>query len=144
MPRISRFLFGDWLKVKENTGLYHRNGLIYFTVGYNNDNTYAHNRTVCLSDFSLMVEDNISGFNNNAILRWRLVPGRYEIKGTTIFADDFEINIISDVRINRIELVEGWESLYYMKKTNLPVLEVEVLDAAKIRTIIKWSDKKVK
>ena len=38
----------------------------------------------------------------------------------------------------RIEIIEGWESRYYMEKSTVPVLEVELDRAAVITTEVSW------
>jgi len=139
MPRLSRFLLGDWLKIKGYTGLYDKNDMTCFRGGYQGGNGFEHYREVCLSKLELKVVDDVSGFKDNAVMRWRLAPDNYEIYGNSVIADEFEMIVCANVEIKRIEIVEGWESRYYMKKTVLPVLEVEVTDPARIVTTLKWS-----
>lgn len=73
-----------------------------------------------------VIKDKISNFSNKAILRWRLANSNWEIKDNVCESDLAKIQIISDVKVNRMELVEGWESNYYMEKHSIQVLEVEV------------------
>ncbi|NOZ53748.1 MAG: heparinase [Gammaproteobacteria bacterium] len=138
MPRLSRFLYGDWLNVKECTDIYAHGDNLCFKAGYQDVNKIEHYREINLSDIELTVIDEVSGFNNNAVVRWRLAPGNYDIQGDMIIADDFELAVTADVEIKRFELVEGWVSQYYMKKKSLPVLEIEVFESAKVVTKVMW------
>lgn len=60
------------------------------------------------------------------MLRWRLAPQDWELCGTKCSGELAVLNILSDVPIKRCELADGWESRYYLDKTPVPVLEVEV------------------
>jgi len=42
------------------------------------------------------------------------------------------------MNVRRFELVEGWESRYYLKKTPIPVLEIEVDRPGELITTINW------
>ncbi|MNZ98812.1 hypothetical protein D3C78_1181140 [compost metagenome] len=48
------------------------------------------------------------------------------------------LSVAANVAIVRCELVEGWESRYYLEKTRLPVLEVEVATAGVLITEYHW------
>ena len=139
MPRISRFLFGDWLKTL---------GVPRFSVDQQADNFFAayrdgkgsmHQRAVTLTDDALLVTDQIDGFTNKAVLRWRLMPDSWVIVGNTVSNGTIQITVKTDLPIVRLQLVEGWESRYYLQKTTLPVLEVEVSQAGSIKTVIEWA-----
>lgn len=139
MPRLTRFLYGDWLKKNICSGIYKSGSAVCFKIGYKANNNIEHAREVKLDKFKLHVIDTVNHFKEKATLRWRLAPGNYEVKGSTVIADDFELMINTDLKITRLNIVDGWESKYYMKKTMLPVLEVEVINSGKIETIIQWS-----
>ena len=138
MPRVSRFLYSDWLKTDVCSDLEQKNDSTVFKVGYVGLNEVGHTREVTLSESSLRISDEIKGFKNQAVLRWRLPPGKYVENGYVIIADDFKLEISANVEIKRFEIVEGWESLYYFKETGLSVLEVEVSEPANISTKIDW------
>ncbi len=138
MPRLSRFLLGNWLKTKKSSGVYRRGDANVFKADYQDEQNVSHSREVALTDAELTVVDEICGFKDKAVLRWRLTEGNYHLKGTSLIADNFKIIINSGVKIERIELVEGWESLHYLKKNKLQVLEVEVHKPSQIRSKITW------
>ena len=138
MPSLSRFLYGDWLEASVCSGLRSLANVSGFKAGYRGSGGLEHNREIRLSDAELTVIDDARGFKQSAVLRWRLPPGMYDIQAYTIIADTFKLVISANVDIIRFELVEGWESRYYMEKTRLPVLEVEVAKSAEIITRLIW------
>tara|TARA_R110001592_G_scaffold63566_2_gene194753 strand:+ start:6550 stop:8370 length:1821 start_codon:yes stop_codon:yes gene_type:complete len=138
MPKISRFLFGDWLKTATLELLQAHVGMQTFAAGYRDRLGCEHVRRVALGAGSLRVTDVVSGFKSKAILRWRLKPGEWMLDGTEVRCGSFALKVQSSVPIKRIELVQGWESRYYLQKTPLPVLEVEVGLPGELVTEINW------
>ena len=126
MPRIGRFLFGSWLKMESVGELLHQDGWLSWTGSYRDYRGCRHQRTVHSDGLTWKIIDDIAGFKTNAILRWRLMPGTWQLEKTICLCDSAELSIDASVPIVRCELVEGWESRYYMEKTALPVLELEV------------------
>jgi len=131
MPRLSRFLLGDWLRAKD----------IFYDIeqntcqaAYTDNLGSTHTRAISLLDHCLRVEDDISGFNQCAILRWRLSPGNWQIKGNVVFNGMHALTIKTDIDIVRLELLVGKESRYYYQESEIPVLEVEVTQSGKIIT----------
>lgn len=138
MPKISRFLFGDWLKTTTLERLQDHAGTQTFAAGYRDRLGYEHIRRIALGAGSLRVTDVVSGFKNKAVLRWRLKPGEWVLDGAAVQCGSFVLKVQSSVPIKRIELVQGWESRYYLQKTQLPVLEVEVDQPGELVTEINW------
>jgi hypothetical protein len=126
MPRISRFLYGEWLKVDKVKFVKGGEDELYASAGYQDYLGARHDRSIDLNQKYIRIVDSIAGFKNKAILRWRLVPGSWSIDGNTISNGENKLSISTELTIYRFEIVEGWKSLYYLQKTSLPVLEVEV------------------
>jgi len=126
MPRLSRFLFGDWLKMTEVSELSKKNGVTCWSGAYRDRQGCHHRRIVETREKEWRIIDEIGGFENNAVLRWRLKPGEWFLSGNVCEGSGVKIEICSDKTIRRLELVKGWESRHYLKKTELPVLEIEV------------------
>ncbi len=146
MPRISRFLFGDWLKTSfveplrsDAEGVHFSAG---YSVGYQDRMKASHRRHVSLGPSSLKVVDEVQGFAQKAVLRWRLAPGRWTLQqqadGVCVTDGLHTLTVNADMPIKRCELVEGWESRHYMEKTAIPVLEVEADRAGSFTTSIGW------
>ena len=83
-----------------------------------------------------MVTDHVSGFKDQAVLRWRLQPGKWELNGKKICNGAISIEIETDNEVE-LTLLSGFESRYYYQKTVLPVLEVKVKQSSTIITVIK-------
>ena len=97
-----------------------------------------HQRQVLLdaSGQGWIITDTCSGFQNQALLRWRLCPGEWRLEGTSLMGPIATLQIRCDQTITRLSLVSGWESRHYGAKMPLPVLEVSVAKAPAIFTTI--------
>jgi hypothetical protein len=137
MPRVSRFLLGEWLHAKHVAPLKEQDDSVTATAGYSDSQGVYHHRSVCLKTHGMSVNDQVRGFDKRAVLRWRLRPGDWRLENDTVTCERYSISVSSDVPITRWELVKGWESRYYMKKTPLLVLEVEIHSAGQFMTEIK-------
>lgn len=125
MPRLGRFLFGEWLKMDECSGISREGGALTWSGAYTDWMGGRHKRTVQLHERELRVVDEVQGHRDLAVLRWRLVPGAWSLTGNVCSSPYASITVTSDRPLRRIELVSGWESLEYLEKTVLPVLEAE-------------------
>ena len=131
MPRLSRFLLGAWLKAKNVNFDEHQ---LTGQAGYRDYLGCEHHREVSLTETSLTVRDQVSGVKNKAVLRWRLTPDDWQVQGQKVTNGNHSILINSDVKIDRLEIVEGRESRYYYQESSIPVLEVEISSDGKITT----------
>jgi hypothetical protein len=84
------------------------------------------------------VSDVVTGVHGRAVLRWRLRPGNWQPKGHALSDGRHRIAVTANVPITRFELVDGWESRYYRRRTELPVLEVEIATSGAITTEYRW------
>lgn len=139
MPRLSRFLFGEWLKTSRFRPLAESCEGLSVLAGYRDYKGGGHTREVLLGEDKITVEDDIGGFSRNAVLRWRLEPGNWELSGPTAKNENVTIAVTSTTEIVRCEIVDGYESRYYGRKTTLPVLEIEVAEAGCLTTEITWN-----
>lgn len=146
MPRLSRFLLGDWLKTERLQPLQEDDQSTHFAAGYRDGQGARHHRSVNLQDSALQVVDEVKGFANQAVLRWRLLPGDWHFEsfpdGPRLILNEghqISLNVSAGVPITRCELVEGWESRHYLEKTQLPVLEVEIQQPGTLTTQLHWT-----
>lgn len=146
MPRLSRFLLGDWLKTERLQPLQENDQSTHFAAGYRDGQGARHHRSVSLQHDTLQVVDEVQGFARQAVLRWRLMPCDWELQQSpdrqslTLNADTkFRLNISTNVPITRCEMVEGWESRHYLEKTPVPVLEVEIQQPGTLTTHLNWA-----
>lgn len=138
MPRLGLFLFGDWLKTRERTPLKETEQAVSCGAGYADRYGAAHNRQVRLESKALVVRDEISGFERKAVLRWRLKPGRWKVEGNIAMDGRHLLSVHATVPIIRFNLIQGWESRYYLHKAAVPVLEVEVHEPGILTTEYRW------
>jgi hypothetical protein len=143
MPKLGRFLFGSWLKTNHLTPISHTDSSVSCSVGYHDFRHAEHVRTIHLSETSLCVVDEVSGFGQKAVLRWRLADGVWDVQSTTESVKVSDgvgvLTVTSDVPILSAHLVEGWVSMFYMQKDSAPVLEVEIGRAGKFTTEYRWT-----
>lgn len=139
MPRLSRFLFGDWL---------HTDGVPAWATGADADVVRVayvdheggrHERAVTLSDRAMRVVDEVSGFREHAVLRWRLMPGDWQLHEQTLCCGNICLRVDASVPLARLALVTGRESRHYLQDSGLPVLELEVASPGRITTVIEWT-----
>lgn len=139
MPRLSRFLFGDWLKTSVIDPLREQGGRVSFGAGYRDRAGATHQRRITLDNSCLMIVDRIHGFRTKGVLRWRLAPGAWQIDGNCVRNGAHVMRVRADVSVVRFELTTGWESRYYLEKTEVPVLEIEVDRPCTLMSDYRWA-----
>jgi hypothetical protein len=145
MPRISRFLVGDWLETRNLENLHEEGGHVCFGAGYRDRLGACHHRHVRLGETGLEVVDAVSGFKLKAVMRWRLAPGQWAmerlpggVRLQNAAMSPLLLEVTSSAEPVRCEIVEGWESRFYGEMTQVPVLEVEVRDPCRMTTIVRY------
>ncbi len=145
MPRLSRFLLGGWLKTNWEQPLVTTSEASIFGAGYTDQWGACHRRTVELGKDWLKVNDLVSNFSEKAVLRWRLIPGKWSIRWENNLVDlslenpaGVSLSVASEVPMLRAKLVTGWESRYYLQKVELPVLEIEINQPGRLTTQVSW------
>jgi hypothetical protein len=113
-------------------------GAINATASYQDRHGAFHRRRVELFDDQLIVRDEVKGFASKAVLRWRLRPASWRVNGQTITDGNHVLDIGATTAIKRLEIVDGWESRYYMQKTACPILEIELPEPGTVTTTYEW------
>ena len=128
MPRLSRFLWGDWLKLKYGPIIEDNKNYTSVCASYISGKS-LHNRIVKFDykKSNWVIIDQLSNFDFKATLRWRLCLSNWLLKDNTISSDLAKIIITSDNKSNLYRLKNGWESLYYGDKKSITVLEIDFL-----------------
>jgi hypothetical protein len=146
MPRLSRFLFGDWLTADGVQTLPGSAHATQFEAGYRVGRGARHHRSVSLHEGRLKVVDQVQGFTTKAVLRWRLQPGDWLLEpspqGFQLVLGSqgvVTLTVSATVPVLRCELLQGWESRHYLEKTAVPVLEVEVQQPCTLTTEVHWA-----
>jgi hypothetical protein len=134
MLRLGRFLWGDWLQLEAPPQVESARDSPSITAAYRCPHG-RHQRRVQAdsSGLSWTITDHCSSFRDRLVLRWRLCPAYWEllIEGASaqLRSSYAQISVECNQPIQRLELVEGCESLFYAQKSSLPVLELEVAAA---------------
>lgn len=138
MPRLGRFLWGDWLETAWLSPIRVLPDATKVGAAYTDARGATHVRRLTLGDRSLLVDDGLTGFQHRAVLRWRLEPGTWRQQGDVISSHATRVKISADAPIVRCEIVAGWESRYYLHRNAAPVVEVEIARPGHVSTEISW------
>jgi len=134
MPRLGRFLFGDWLKADAVDPVLDDGVKVSAAAAYTDAHGARHHRAITLSPDALICDDTISGNFEDACLRWRLAPGEWHIEGDIVRNGPYSIAIeIDGVPIPPI-LSTTVESRYYQQQTEIPEVSVKVSRPGKLVT----------
>jgi hypothetical protein len=137
MPRISRFLYGRWIRPSFVSELIGGEGEVSWHGSYRDAWGHAHARSVSVFRDRWLVADDIREFGEQATLRWRLIPADWRVQGNRVSSEVAEITISANVKIE-VALEEGWESRYYFEKARIPVIRILIPpDQARVITEIK-------
>lgn len=134
MPRLGRFLFGEWLRAADVQTVCAESGGITAAAGYRDAHGARHHRHVYLTHNRMICTDTISGNFAHACLRWRLSPLQWILGHQQLRAVDKLISISTNDATLNLTLTEAPESRYYYRKENVPVLEVGVCQPCSIVT----------
>ena len=135
MPRLSRFLFGDWLTPSHVEFSKSDNRM---SVAYTSAKNNYHSRSVNKIEKGWGIQDEISGEFKIAVLRWILNLSDWTIKGHVISNGKISLNISSNHDVS-LKLKNGFESFYYMSKVPVPILEIECSAGCSINTNVSFS-----
>tara|TARA_Y100001968_G_scaffold303600_1_gene317889 strand:- start:907 stop:2796 length:1890 start_codon:yes stop_codon:yes gene_type:complete len=138
MDRISRFLWGDWLKEEKISELKNIKNITILNSSYKSK-VGSHERIIKVykNGRQWLIEDYLEDFKENVILRWRLYPTEWEFKSGQLKSKLATIIFTSIHRFDRFELLKGEESRLYWEKKIIPVVEIETTKCpTKITTLI--------
>jgi hypothetical protein len=138
MPRLGRFLWGAWLTTDGLQALQSDGNVATVAASCRDAGGAVHARRLELQPGKLTVRDSVSQFARRAVLRWRLRPGDWSRDGGTVSDGHHRLSVSASVPIVRCELVSGWESRYYGRRTAIPVLEVEIANAGVLTSDYRW------
>jgi len=139
MPRLGRFLWGGWLRTDALEAIQEGGESTTAGAAYADAEGARHHRRIALRDGRLVVTDTLSGFRRRAVLRWRLRPAAWTVRGHEATDGVHRLVVSADVPIARCALTAGHESRYYLQRTEVPVLEVEVRSAGRVTTEYRWT-----
>jgi hypothetical protein len=131
MPRLGRFLLGEWIRATVQ-----RISESQAQAAYVDHWGACHRRDVQLGDNGADVVDEVDGFKNGAVLRWRLDVEEVAIVDGAVLArrGDVDTVLIIEVDGRRVEpkLARVEVSEAYLQTRSIPVVEVAVAQAGTI------------
>lgn len=134
MPSVSRFLRSNWLQpdhmdlsVTDRT----------LSSSYTDSHGAWHKRFVSVKDGFVVVQDDIGGFENKAVLRWRLANMGWMLSGNTVSSDDIQITVETESD-HTMDLIVESNSLHYLQIEEVSVVKVCVTQASRIYTYITF------
>jgi asparagine synthase (glutamine-hydrolysing) len=125
MPRISRFLFGQWPALTVENRL--QDVPPSMAAEFVDWQGGRHQRIVTLTREGYRITDRIRGYHERAVLRWRLAPEwTWELHGDECRSAGCTLRVTASPGPVALEMATGCESLHYFEKTALPVLHASV------------------
>lgn len=121
MPRLGKFLFGDWLKTSLVMPVEERKQQLMAGAAYKDRFGNHHFRELSLGAADLVCTDTISGPFETAVLRWRLAPGNWIQTSAGVSNGSVTLRIDVDGKPMKPMLSTTFESRYYQKQTELPL-----------------------
>ncbi len=148
MVRLSRFLFGNWPSTKSIKRFNTNEGSKSVSATYCIPRMYEHKREIQLFANKLVVSDEISILNksNTGVIRWRLEPAKWKLtkKGIrevglgSADKNNPSFTFTTSSEIIGAQILEGYESLRYLEKNIVPVVQVEFRVPGSFQTHIRF------
>ncbi len=126
MPRLGRFLFGDWLQSESVELVVDSGGSVHAAAAYRDRFGACHHRAVLMDESSLVCTDTLSGEFHEATLRWRLEPCEWSLQGNEASGNDVTISISAQDADPTIVIMKSRASRYYQTFSEEPVLMTTV------------------
>ena len=137
MPRLGRFLFGNWVNCDYIKDIEEINGTISASAGYEDRYGARHHRDIIVGDSELICRDTISGIFDIATLSWRLANLDWSIETHEVIFGAYSIMIFVNGERAKPIIENTFESTYYLKKDIIPVLRLDLSKPCTIETIIR-------
>ncbi len=138
MPRLGRFLFGDWLRAEGVEPVRVEGARTQAAAGYTDAAGASHHRRITLERRSFTCVDDLSGAFQEARLIWRLTPSQWRVAGGAVRSVHCAISIEFNGEPMAPHIGHAEESLYYQKKAQLPELSVLVSRPGRLITKVEF------
>jgi hypothetical protein len=124
MPKISRFLNGEWIKPIELTKPHEKEGFCNWEGAYIDYKGNKHKRTIQVSESIIRITDKIET-KEQAVLRLHISKKVQKVDGNSY---SFSSGTISFEGLKKAKINETEHALYYMHKKRHSVIEVVIAD----------------
>ncbi len=138
MPRLGRFLFGDWLKAEGVVPVQVDGDKVIAAAAYTDAVGARHKRTITLTADGLTCRDEVDGPFHEANLRWRLAPDNWQFAGYVLRNENYAISIDVDGAPVAPTVGTTAESRYYQLHSEIPVASVKVNRPATLITKVTF------
>lgn len=135
MPKLSRFLYTQWIKA----AVHFIKGKA-LTTSYHNIYRHFHQRKVAIANNQIIIEDHLDGFVKHATLRWHLPLKNWLLTENVLINEHFTVRFSSNVKIEQLTLVDGWQSRYYLKKDPINIIELTIVEPGTIITTVSETE----
>ncbi|MFC1664138.1 alginate lyase family protein [Pseudomonadota bacterium] len=137
MPRLGHFLYACWKSVVVLEPLSVQDNYCSWAGHYRDYKGHLHDRKIVVCDDFWEIDDKVSNFSNQAVLRWHLSDCDWRLINNTCVSQDLTITIDGDVEQDNIRLSTSARSLYYMERKDSPCLIITIKGpSARILTTI--------
>jgi hypothetical protein len=139
MPRLGKFLFGAWLQPSDLTFSPSGPGSGEASACYRDAWGGQHRRHIRWSPSRLVVTDAVSGFKDQAVLRWHLGPKVWSVNGDKAVTDGVKLSIAQGGRAMPLTIGTSPRSLYYGHSDTTPMIECRANGAGQFVTTVEWT-----
>lgn len=136
MPRLGRFLFGNWLKIDV---IEWSEQDLFVKCGYVDSLGACHIREIRFFHNKLCIIDTIEGFKSEAVIYWHLSPADWKLENLILSCESMKLQVESNSRV-KLSLMELPESRYYFEQHNVPVLAIKSQSQGVVTTTISFID----
>lgn len=126
MPKLSPFLFGNWIKMSQTGPLTCEEEQLFWQGEYLWPTGASHQRKIHFKNNKWIVNDIVNGAKRNIILRWRLKPANWVLIDNVLSVANISISINELLGCKfKVSLMNAYESCYYNLRTQTPMLVIE-------------------
>ena len=136
MPKLSRFLYGAWLRNSED-GANRPDSADQISGGYRDWQGASHTRSVSNTTNGFKIVDDVTGSLDHAILRWRLSRTNWTLQEFTLSSDLATLTWEANQNLH-MRLVDSVESRFYLQLEPVVVLELNAVGPVSFTTRIDF------
>jgi hypothetical protein len=138
MPRLGRFLFGEWPSAVCVPELKEDGEAASIAFFYTDWHGACHERRLVLSENSLVCTDRLSGSKENAVLRWRLPRAWWTLSGSNVSTETLSLRVEGQEAGVQLAIADGCKSLHYLQEEAVSVLEARTPVPNTVTTHIRF------
>lgn len=138
MDRISRFLYGSWLKASSVHSPAISGDFEWCSAEFEDSRGHRHRRKLIFGDRILIIKDFIDGFDDGAVMRWRMPYSEFLLENNKAYMDGFSIEFGPYENLSDVNIFKSLYAPYYLKKDKCLVAEIKIPSRGEITTVVKF------